>query len=892
MLSRATTIRTETQVGANTAERVGSLFEDIITGSVVSAFELVGNNNTFVTTGNVIGDLIKGHVYRVGVLRTDIPMTNVTSGSSYYRFSAELFENGTSIGRRAYTYMGTSLESSYYVKIPTADNTYTMEIGMRANSGETQTFVVEDVTESYANIANDLAKGLPVTLNLGGVVAFGDIATTYNNKYLAVWGINGTALSSLSSDSAYGYVYYKIPLAGIEWVELYQTRYNSTNGSVICDVSDNAIFGVLTKSGKEMGGFIVPPNASYLLYATKAGNARVVLHPKNELKREIADTDTRANGGTLTINSLSEMISFNGRGSSYATNTVGSDFFSACLDKQYDNTNYELYAVDVENFDTIQFNSWRTSSTYGSFVTDADGEILARFPNPTGHATLTDVFTLPAGAKWFIYNFYTSDTPYVQAVHASDKVSPTDLQNALDGIVNNGEYNQPTMIDESITMTTGHYMNPDGTTGTSTADLSFYSQKIDVQEGDELLLMNNSCDVIQIRIVTAFDSTDTAVTAKGMGTAHYRYVVPSGVAKVVVSYIGTSQTYVFLRIMRPTLTAFSTGKPQGIGGQVLRVGTTTDGTAYRLRPWAAKFRNRLMLTANVSSLSSGTIYLGCIYANGTPTPYLSINATTLLWHNGDTADVSISHGLTIADDIQVAIIQRDYPVGDSAANVDIQVSSQGETYTWSRKFRFLLDNRPLGFKASGVVLNDAVVSMSVDNINSPIWYFGDSYITIASDRWVRPYIDTFGMNILLSGYAGANTITMYERCLELLAFHRPKYIVWGLGMNDADDNSTTTNTDWKWATFSRLVPLCDALGIKLILCTIPTTPSRWNNAKNAEVRASGLPYVDFDLAVRPDQSVRTWITGCLDSDNAHPTSKGAKVLYHALITDFPQITTL
>lgn len=875
--------------GVSSSVNPGS--EDIVTASAVADYvrekseiiTLVGSGNTYVT--NSFSGVLAGHTYRINVKYPNIDMTGVTSGTSSFRFGVKIYDGTTEIGYPIFRYIGSTLLSEYYFKVPSTVASPSIIIGMRAAVSAEQVFLLEDVTENYSDIAERLSNGLAVKLDLGGIVAYGEYDySMVNRTFSDVHSKRGTARTSLATRTATNHVMYKIPLAGVEWMDIYQTNFTQVTGSVIVDSSDVVRIGIDAKSGAQAGQMIIPNDGEFLYYDTSFSLAKITLHPFNETKDVVEHNDAKTNGGEKVFSADIDMLKFGGRGSDYMPNAVGGNFF-ASLDVQYNNTNFYAMAIDVEGYTNIEFDSF-ISSTYGSFVCSADGTILQRIPNTTAINRISSI--LAAGAKWFIYIAYINITPYVKLTSVSPYTNISDVANIVSPIATITNPNVPTNMQRvELTLTTGYYMNTDGTTGT--ASNGWYSQKISVGYGDIVYLCNNYQDVILKRILTAFDAGGNAISAQGQSTGHYFYRVPSeNVTDVVISYIGPSVTSPYALVAKANIIDFAKQNSNLLGSQNKTAASLADGEVLEMRPYSIVTGNRLAFSCNLTTM--GTLYLGGVLANGNFVPNLIITSDMLTWHNGDTADLTQAHGLTIADDLQVVIIQKEL-TAESLFSMDIIVTSQGNTYKWSGNFRALFGNRQFGVKMSGATIMDVSFGMSSTALKSPVWYFGDSYITFGTARWPYYYVQDFGYNLMLAGYAGAPTTDMFMRLQNLLAEHRPQYIIWGMGMNDSDDSSSV-NWDWDRVTIGQLVPLCAALGIELILCTIPTTPSRQNNYKNAIVRASGLRYVDFDIAVRPDQSVRTWITGALSSDNVHPTAQGAKILYHRLISDAPEVMML
>lgn len=108
---------------------------------VTTKVSITGNNNTGVRSDLFL--LVANRTYRILVTRPNIPMNTVTSSSGYTRFWVE-DENGTIYFPKVY--MGDTLLSEYDF---TPSNTGLYKFGMRANKGEVQTFILEDITNLY-----------------------------------------------------------------------------------------------------------------------------------------------------------------------------------------------------------------------------------------------------------------------------------------------------------------------------------------------------------------------------------------------------------------------------------------------------------------------------------------------------------------------------------------------------------------------------------------------------------------------------------------------------------------------------------------------------------------------------------------------------------------------
>ena len=175
-----------------------------------------------------------------------------------------------------------------------------------------------------------------------------------------------------------------------------------------------------------------------------------------------------------------------------------------------------------------------------------------------------------------------------------------------------------------------------------------------------------------------------------------------------------------------------------------------------------------------------------------------------------------------------------------------------------------------------------------NDINSGIYYFGDSYTTLGDPSRFPRHLMNYGYdNYLLCGYGGGQSLGEITTFREMMKIKKPKYVVWALGMNDGD-STTSINENWKTCV-DEVIEYCDDNGIEIILATIPNTPVINNSLKNEYIKSSGKRYVDYARAVGATSVGSTWYNGMLHTDNVHPTELGAKALCERLMLDVPEM---
>lgn len=188
-----------------------------------------------------------------------------------------------------------------------------------------------------------------------------------------------------------------------------------------------------------------------------------------------------------------------------------------------------------------------------------------------------------------------------------------------------------------------------------------------------------------------------------------------------------------------------------------------------------------------------------------------------------------------------------------------------------------------------------LISFSQVNLDykKDIWLIQDSYGSWSNWGWAyciyQKGFDTF----LIDSKGGAGSKFQLDVLKKHLTYATPKFIVWAMGMNDKDLESTYNN-EWK-ITLDEVVNICKQKRIELILCTIPNVPNPnyLNTFKNRYIKdlskKNGYTLIDFADAVQVNFESREWKDGLIQEDNIHPNATGGEVLSIRAVTDFPQL---
>lgn len=489
-------------------------------------------------------------------------------------------------------------------------------------------------------------------------------------------------------------------------------------------------------------------------------------------------------------------------------------------------------------------------------------------------------YTVPSGIDGLILTAYVSSTYAPTAVYIKRTVTEyinvndaeiediSDRLESVEEVIKTESYIDDVVESIMPSMTVGAV----ATTGATVAYQDFeYTQKITVTEGALIEAISNGASV-NIRFLCAYNG-NVAMRESGSNTDILNYTVPSGIDGIIVT-VRKSNNVDTIRVTTPTGKVGAYVKPIPLGFMA-ESGSLSSGDKLTLPYMQVKLYNRIVFNANVSNFSSIFYSMGDVK--------VEVDSTNLLITNGSgTALTPVPHGLTIGRNITL-IIENETEEYIS----HVRVCSDGNVFDYTSKFYAPSANANQYVQSSGSVLTECVLSWVSQNINAPIWIFGDSYLSLYNVRWTYYLIqDGYTKNVMLNGYAGQASATDYNALVNLLKTTTPKMVVWCLGMNDSD-TSNAVNESWK-TIYDKVIERQKEYGFELVLYTVPTTPTMNNRFKDAIVRESGYRYIEADKAVRINDS-GDWISGTLNSDNVHPTETGAKVLYNRILADLPEI---
>lgn len=451
------------------------------------------------------------------------------------------------------------------------------------------------------------------------------------------------------------------------------------------------------------------------------------------------------------------------------------------------------------------------------------------------------------------------------------------------------------------------YMSPQGTINSG----NYKYKRFEVQEGDVFYAyITSESGVLEkyvgggIRFVCARGTDEIAIPSSGSNIAIDQYTVPSGIKYIEISVRNTitcvtkNKDYIGYPFIKPESPSYKAtekfldgvnieiGKPTEtfcFGGDVLSVkkDNFSVGDNIILSSNSVKKNKILVFNANVNSFNSVKIGHGKQSYGGN---YVVIDKTYITVYKYEFAETQVvkeEHSIpTFLNNITIII---DCKIGVA----DIIIISDGNVY---KKENVIWNGTSGEIFAESLEseFSGCVLSWCSKDIRKNTWIFGDSYVSLSSERWVSHLIEIVGDNILISGYPGEISENAYEDLIELSKIGTPKNIVWCLGMNDPDRDSAINPAYYETAI--KVKTFCELNNVNLILATIPNTETLDHTYKNQWIKSTGIRYIDFAQCLGAESFPSGWFDGMMGSDNIHPNEFGAKTMAGKAISDFVEIT--
>lgn len=123
----------------------------------------------------------------------------------------------------------------------------------------------------------------------------------------------------------------------------------------------------------------------------------------------------------------------------------------------------------------------------------------------------------------------------------------------------------------------------------------------------------------------------------------------------------------------------------------------------------------------------------------------------------------VTHGLEIKDDIKVTIDVNTRRVAS------VTLESDGKTFTFSTSTTWYGSNGAIYATSMGSELKNAGLAFTCDGYADDIHFYGDSYLSQSSDRWLYFSFNDGYTDALFDGYGGRGSGGAYASLVENLS---------------------------------------------------------------------------------------------------------------------------
>lgn len=546
-------------------------------------------------------------------------------------------------------------------------------------------------------------------------------------------------------------------------------------------------------------------------------------------------------------------------------------------------TNYKNTGkVAVVEGDIVTFISSQSTTEKSKFAYlcawDENGNAL---PSLGLNGVNETTYVVPSSVHFVTLTFNATDYPVnnlcVYITRAVTNVAFPRLD-ALDAFVEEDSYDA---IDyPQVAQIQGYYWN-----GVINGTASYFHIHLEnLKEGDVITFFSIGSGNYTYRFLDAYNGT-TRVPSASSNVGANVVTIPSGVDNIYLSYLnGYSDGNV--RIVRGTTSKSIKGLtlPSNValrkGAASVKVDALQPNTIITLfENFDNKKNSSLEIYAKFDSFDTITLGHGGDIRYGNK---VVVDAEKITCYYNGTQNFQVSHGLSISSYIHIIVTRG------KRTNARVIINTTSGTFT-TEEINFIACSGEI-YASSSVALSDVVLSYVAKDLLKDIYLFGDSYTSLMDPSRYPKYLDEVYDcidNMMMCGYGGAGSMVEIQSLISALSLAKPKYLIWALGMNDAD-SSSAVNANWL-NCYNEVIEDCKRYEIVPIFCTIPNVPTINNSFKNDIVRNSGYRYIDFAKAVNAEDVGSTWYDGMLSSDGIHPTELGAKALAARFITDFPEV---
>lgn len=341
---------------------------------------------------------------------------------------------------------------------------------------------------------------------------------------------------------------------------------------------------------------------------------------------------------------------------------------------------------------------------------------------------------------------------------------------------------------------------------------------------------------------------------------------------------------------------------------------TLNAGEYKILPYVMAYADVTYgTTFRFDGTFSGTVTIGRGYKtlgdntvnHTTNAGWLEITSDKIIekayqftWYDYPHTYKEYNHGLTLESPISVIVQTKITDEGILECKVTL-TNGDGNTYVIDKTGENA-DTKGLSCSIGSPYITTTEKTINVNSFSytnkrykKDVWLYGDSYM---GSYWREILAKKYNINNYMQAFAGGeNSTSALRSFVEDIKHGVPKYILYGMGMNDDNDTEESVNDTWLYNT-KTFLRLADNYNIIVTLLTVPSV--KVNNELiedhrklNEWIRQSGRPYIDISKLVEDGEG--NWYDGYKSTspeNDIHPSSAGSAIIAAKILNEYPVLS--
>ena len=257
-----------------------------------------------------------------------------------------------------------------------------------------------------------------------------------------------------------------------------------------------------------------------------------------------------------------------------------------------------------------------------------------------------------------------------------------------------------------------------------------------------------------------------------------------------------------------------------------------------------------------------------------------------------------THGFTLKSPMSIIVQTKITDEGILECKVTL-TNGDGNTY-FIDKTGENADTKGLSCSIGSPYITTTEMTINVDSFSytnkrykKDVWLYGDSYM---GSYWREILAKKYNINNYMQAFAGGeNSTSALRSFVEDIKHGVPKYILYGMGMNDDNDTEESVNATWLYNT-KKFLKIADLYNIIVTMLTVPSvrvdgTLIEDHRKLNQWIRESGRPYIDISRLVEDGDG--NWKDGYRSTNptaDIHPSSIGSAIIAAKILNEYPVLS--